>query len=224
MYYSVTFSRDGLSKNTWADWYLVPSSRPVIAPPKPKTVKIDIPGSNGDIDLTESLFGDVTYENRTGSIEFIVMNDKPVTWYDLYSDIMNFLHGRNVQLYFEEEPDIYYEGRVQVDGWESEPDYSRITIYYDLYPFKLDKNAFSETITLSGSNVNKNYTTGRMNIVPKFTTVAGVSNVSIIFKGTEYKLSSGENVVPSIVFKEGTNSITYKGTGPVTITYRGGSL
>ena len=46
MYHSITIG----SKNTWDDWYLIPSSRPVVNPPKPKTKYIDIPGADGHLD------------------------------------------------------------------------------------------------------------------------------------------------------------------------------
>ena len=68
MYHSVRFTKKGVVKNSWSDWYLVPSSRPVINPPEPKFNTVDIPGANGSIDLTEVVSGDVVYQNRTGSL------------------------------------------------------------------------------------------------------------------------------------------------------------
>ena len=53
------------TKHSYRDWGLLLKSRPVISPPSPKTVYVDIPGSNGVIDLTESLTGDVKFDNRT---------------------------------------------------------------------------------------------------------------------------------------------------------------
>lgn len=71
MYHSVTFG----DKNTWDDWRLVPASRPVFNPPAQKVKTLEIPGGDGVIDLSQSLTGYPVYQNRTGSIEFIVMND-----------------------------------------------------------------------------------------------------------------------------------------------------
>lgn len=65
MYHSVFFG----GKNTWDDWHIVPSSRPVIKPPTKKTNYLDIPGADGNLDLSEALTGYPVYNNREGSIE-----------------------------------------------------------------------------------------------------------------------------------------------------------
>ena len=41
--------------NTWDDWHILAESRPVFAPPEPKTNYIDVPGGNGSLDLSELL-------------------------------------------------------------------------------------------------------------------------------------------------------------------------
>ena len=91
MIQSITFG----DKNTWDDWKILPTERPVFAPPKPKTTYIDIPGGNGALDLSESLTGYPIYENRTGSFKFRVMNDY-VEWHERYTEIMEHLHGRSM--------------------------------------------------------------------------------------------------------------------------------
>lgn len=131
MYHSVTFGE----KNTWDDWRLVPSSRPVFNPPAQKTKTLEIPGGDGVIDLSQALTGYPVYQNRTGSMEFIVMNDfKP--WHMAYSDIMDYLHGQNLRAVLEDDPEYFYEGRFTVNAWKSEKDWSRITIDYDVGPYK----------------------------------------------------------------------------------------
>lgn len=131
MYHSVTFG----DKNTWDDWRLVPASRPVFNPPAQKVTTLEIPGGDGVIDLSQSLTGYPVYQNRTGSIEFIVMNDfKP--WHMAYSDIMDYLHGQRLRAILEDDPEYFYEGRFVVNNWKSEKDWSRITIDYDVGPYK----------------------------------------------------------------------------------------
>lgn len=131
MYHSVTFGE----KNTWDDWRLVPSSRPVFNPPPQKVKTLDIPGGNGLIDLSESLTGYPLYENRTGSMEFIVMNDFK-RWHNAYSDIMDYLHGQTMRAVLEDDPGYFYEGRFSVNQWKSEKDWSRIVIDYSVGPYK----------------------------------------------------------------------------------------
>ena len=131
MYHSVTFGE----KNTWDDWCIVPVSRPLFVPPKQKTVILDIPGASSSMDLSEALTGYPLFEDREGSMEFIVMNDfRP--WQEAYSDIMGYLHGRRMRVRLEDDPGWYYEGRFAVNAWKSQKDYSRIVIDYRVGPYK----------------------------------------------------------------------------------------
>lgn len=131
MYHSVTFG----TKNTWDDWRLVPSSRPLFEPPEPKKKTIDIPGGDGVIDLSLTLTGYPLFANRQGSMEFYVMNDfKP--WQEAYSDILNYLHGQQMIAILEDDPEYFYRGRFEVNTWRSEKDWSRIVIDYDVNPYK----------------------------------------------------------------------------------------
>ena len=49
-----------------------------------------------------------------------------------------------MQAFLEDEPDYYYEGRFAVDAWNSNKDWSMITISYDVDPFKTQKESTLE--------------------------------------------------------------------------------
>lgn len=143
MYHSITFQKAGIgNKNTWDDWHLVPTSRPVIQPPDPKIVQVDVPFSDGVLDLTNSLSDYTHFNNRTGSLEFIVVNDlyHPVQnheeWYVTYSNVLNYLHGQKLKMILEDDRGWYYEGRFAVNEWKSDSHHSTITIDYDVKPYK----------------------------------------------------------------------------------------
>lgn len=72
MFYSITI--DG--HNTWDEWRLIPTSRPVVNPPPVNFKMIEIPGMNGALDITGFLNPDnkPPYGLRTGSWEFVVAN------------------------------------------------------------------------------------------------------------------------------------------------------
>ena len=146
MYHSITFG----NKNTWDDWHLVPSSRPVFNPPDLKQKTLEIPGGDGFIDLSESLTGYPVYENREGSLEFIVMNDY-WEWQEAYSTILDYIHGRKMKAVLEDDPNYYYEGRFTVNEWRSEEKYSTITIDYSLAPYKTKIEESSNTIQMTTS-------------------------------------------------------------------------
>ena len=123
------------SINTWDDWHLVPMSRPVINPPTKKTVFVDIPGADGRLDLSEVVSGGPVYNNRTGSIEFMVQNGfKP--WSEMFSTVMNALHGKYMNVSLDDDPEWHYRGLISVSKWATGDHYSTITIDYDLEPYK----------------------------------------------------------------------------------------
>jgi hypothetical protein len=121
--------------NTYDDWHLVPSSRPTIVNPQLITNYIDIPGASGSVDMSEALTGFPIYSDREGDLEFYVLNDYG-TWTTRRNIINNTLHGQRATLYLEDEPDFYYTGRLEVNDWKSQKDFSTITLHYRLEPYK----------------------------------------------------------------------------------------
>lgn len=237
MYHSIIFG----DKNTWADWYLFPTSRPVFNPPNPKTKLVDIPGADGHLDLSTSLTGEMLYENRQGSFEFIVDNGH-VEWYNLYSQIMNYLHGQFMKATLEDEPTFYYEGRFSVNQWRSEPHNSKIVIDYSVSPYKLEKYSSLEDWTWDDFSfetgiireykdleVNGNLTFivvgRRMMVTPSFTVTSNDGKgMKVKFNGTTYDLPDGTSRVVNIRTVSGENTLIFTGNGTVSIDYRGGSL
>ena len=147
-YHSITIGE----KNTWDDWHLVPSSRPLINPPEVKTSYAELIGGDGFLDLTTSLTPKPTYEDRKGSWEFIVINPGQLPssvpfsdWTVLYSDIMAYLHGKKYNIILDDEPEYYYSGRLFVTEWNSAPGNSTITIEYNVEPFKKKVRGSGET-------------------------------------------------------------------------------
>ena len=154
--HSLNFVDDTTNINTWVDWHLVPMSRPLVNAPKMKTCIVDIPGADGQIDLSTVVSGKPVYSNRTGSWEFMVQNGwKPnqsfaydtASWSTMFSLIMNTLNGKTMKVLLDNEsvldpetntysPSWYYEGLITIDNWKTGDKYSTISIAYDLKPYK----------------------------------------------------------------------------------------
>lgn len=128
--------------NTWDTFHMVAEKRPYIAPPEPKYEYIDVPGRDGSLDYTQSLSGYPNYNNRTGSWDFIIVNDfyEPVdtyeAWFETYSKVMAAIQGKIVIVVLEDDLSYYYKGRLHVSGLDSERNYSKLTIDYNLEPYK----------------------------------------------------------------------------------------
>ena len=121
--------------NTWEDWHLVPSSRPAIAQPGIITKFVEIPGADGMLDLTTYLTGGITYNQRQGSLNFVVANNIE-NWETIREKMVRVLHGKRIKMKLEDDPSYYYEGRFTVGNWESGASNSAISISYQLDPHK----------------------------------------------------------------------------------------
>lgn len=131
MYHSINIG----DKNTWDDWHLIPSTRPVFKQPTQKIKTLEIPGGNGVLDLSTALTGYPVYNNREGTLEFNVVNGyKP--WYVLCSEIANYLSGQKFKIVLEDDKGFYYEGKFTLNEWKSDKSWSKIVFDYNLDPFK----------------------------------------------------------------------------------------
>lgn len=120
--------------NTWLDWKLAPSVRPVVNPPEPKKEYVDVPGADGSLDYTEALT-DVRYQNRTGSWTFLIDNGY-WDWSMLYTEFMTRYQGKKIYVRLTDDPDYMYTGRIEINQFNQNKDYSSFTINYTLEPYK----------------------------------------------------------------------------------------
>ncbi len=131
MYHSITFG----DKNTWTDWHLIPTSRPLFAPPPLRGVTVDLPGVDGLIDISLMLNPTPMFANRIGSNEFVVMQGFS-SWNILLSEIANHLHGKSMRAVLEDDPLYFYSGSFALSEWRSNKSFSTIVIDYTVDPYK----------------------------------------------------------------------------------------
>lgn len=202
--HSVIFTNSsGTSKDTWKDWHIVPTTRPVINPPGVDFAMEMLPGATEAYDATEAVGNSITYGIREGSIEFQVINK--TLWASVYSTIMNFLQGKFMKVQFADDPGYYYTGRVLVNSWASNPDASIITIDYKLNPYKYFVQSSEEPwkwdpFSFVDGVIRSNYSGIE---------VDGTATLSV--SGTEMPVSPGFQVTlnnsnPSISWTQGTIS------------------
>lgn len=234
MYHSITIG----DKNTWDDWHLIPATRPLFNPPTVKENMVNIPGGDGVLDLTASLAGRPTYNNRTGSWTFYVQNGFK-DWSVLYSEIMVYLHGQTFKAILEDDPAYFYEGRFSVNQWKSDKDYSQIVINYNVGPYKKEINntgsdwlwdPFNFETGIIRNHKNLSVLTSltvvvegdMMDSVPVI--IASASGMQVTYEGKTYSLSKGANTIPQIVLHSGENTLIFAGQGTITIENTGGRL
>lgn len=247
MYHSITLG----NKNTWDDWHLIPSQRPTVVPPEAKTSYVDVPGMDGSLDYSEAL-GGIKYQNREGSWTFYVMNDygeknfEYEAWYELYSAILASIHGYQMYVWFEDDPHYVYFGRIEVDNWNPEKDWSQIVINYNLEPYKykghvnddgwaerdtsvstagidwLWDELFNNTIKYGKFSVNGYKMRTLINNTDEDIEIAVRSSTTMTaeINNKTYKFRNGWNRDTGIVLPKRSNVIAkFIGNGTITIDY-----
>ena len=227
MYHSLIIS----GKNTFSEWGMVPTSRPVVNPP----TYVDLPASHGVLDYTTLLLGEPPLGQRKGSWEFAL---KPGdSWIYVYESVMNYLHGKRHTVILEDDPLYQYVGRLSVNSWKSDPAYSLITIDYNLDPFKYNVTSSEETdwlwnelfvdvirygrFTVSGTKYRNFINDGALSTVPTFTCE---NPMTVEFGENTYSLVRGKNYNANLVLESGDNIMCFTGNGDVTVSYREVSL
>lgn len=204
--------------------------------PSVKDGKIDIPGADGYLDMTD-YFG-TRYENRKITVECDMEDKGYYDWAGRMSQLSNYLHGKKRKIVLDWDSGFYYMGRGECDYEKKNRAYSLMTLEFDCDPYKYELTATDEDWLWDPfdfvEGVIKEYgnlaVAGRleltvigspMPVVPKITVSA---DMQMGFEGESYDLKAGENYIPDIEIKAGEHMMVFTGNGTVTVSYRGGSL
>ena len=153
--HSVTFTKGSVSKNTWDDWGLIPSSRPSEPVNGVWSKGVSIDGVNGQEDLVRrqpyhavnstALLNDAINNDNPayiksnngydllmsaqGSLAFLIA-DQNTSFFAKRQEILNFLHNQSMTMVFRDDPSKTYTVRVTVDAFDSGAKYSSMSINY----------------------------------------------------------------------------------------------
>lgn len=223
--------------HTWRDWGLNLVSI-YIPMPEPKTQIRDIPGGDGNIDLTE-VNGRPAYKDRSGlELVFDLMDEDYKVWFLKYSEFAKEIHGKKVKMVLDDEPEHYYMVRLNLDGQKTNPVYGEITLSGTAEPFKYDHVASNEpwkwgpfnfctgiirnlsdrvisgtnrTITILGAGIDN----------PPVFIVTEADNLKLTHEGRTYVLKVGRNRFPAVRVGKEDVTLTFSGTGKMSVEYRG---
>lgn len=190
-----------------------------LEPPEPKTYKIDIPGGNGVIDLTDAFAGDVVYNNRSQSFTYALIDmGTEQTFEEAKTKVSNFLHGKAFDYKLSFDPDYTYHGRFSVSSYSHAVYQSgilgTITIDVDADPYK-----YQETRTY-----NVNAIGGRMFMfwcgrLPVHPTIECDQACTITWDGTESVIPAGSYVLNDVLFTQGVNELYINSYHIYTMTW-----
>lgn len=222
--------------HSFRDLGVYPKSKIIVAPPKVREVYVEVAGADGSLDLTEALTGRANFENRDAKFEFTVVDRE--RWDYTYARLMNTLHGNVMRVVLDEDPNWYYEGRIQVDSFSTSKHTATITVTGFLNPYKKALNVNSERWLWDPFNFETDIARDYADLVvdghftvtvvgskmPVTPIIKASSAMTLTFNGTTYQLSAGNNRIPSIVLSDQEYEMAFVGNGTVSIQFEIGSL
>ena len=163
--------------------------------------KIDIPGADGDLDMTD-YFGGAKYENVKHKFEFVTVAAHK-DYLPLFSRIKNAIHGKKGRIIIDGDPSFFYLGRCSVSA------------------YKTAKTVVSQAV---GGTEAITLTNGRKRAVPEVTIETAGSLRIVYGDNFIWDLGSGSYTLPELELLEGENIVTVTGTGTVAFTWQEGNL
>lgn len=202
---------------SYDDLYLI-CTKKTIGSPTVKESTVEVEGGDGVLDYTE-YFGDVKYNNRQLKFEFeslVPQSQFP----ELYSAVLDALHGKKVQIVLDEDSDFYYVGRLSVSDFTNNRGIGSIKVDCDCDPYKYKKNATTVSKAVSGS-LEITLPNLRKRVVP---TITSSATMTFAFGNRTIQHNAGTFIIPTLELVKGNNTVTVTGTGNVSFTYQEGRL
>ena len=207
--------------HTADDWGLILNAK-VINTPAPKYVKVSVDGRDGDLNLSRTLTGDMKYSNREASFTFLVTDGSKEERAELINEIVNLIHGNELQIIEPDDPDHFLLGECSVNSIQNTKAYGSFIVSANCEPYRYGIVEIKRTITASATESNVVLTnSGRKTLIPTVT-VTGTVNLTI--GTTKVSLGAGTYKLTSLILRPGSNVVGVSGSGVITFTYREGVI
>ena len=114
---TITVLSTGKSYHTRRDWGLAMSNNDYLGEPIQETFYLDVPGADGFLDYSEALTGRPIFKQR--SIELTLGGKMDLhRWTAFISTLRVLIHGKIVQIVFDDFPGYYWVGRTEVTDFD----------------------------------------------------------------------------------------------------------
>ena len=218
-------------KHSYNYFKMLPKSKLVFVRPKAKLNTIDVPGMDGVLDYSNILTGNMTYENRKGTLEFYMQTK--ADYLAKYSECMTFFNGSARNAILDDDPNYFYTGRFTVEDFRPYGrEGSKVLITYDVDPYKypidstishdwlwndlFDTTIYYGTFDVTTSKQRNLINPSGSNVTPTFTCS---DDFVVAFNGVNYPLDTGTTSQPGFALAPGDNYMTFYGTGRVMVDY-----
>ena len=195
-------------------------SKKEMGSPTVKAQKLDIPGADGTLDLTD-FFGEPKYEDVTHRFDFSTAYPQE-EFISQFSTIKNKIHGRKIRVVLDDDPLFFWVGRCHVSGFTSEKGIGTISVEVDCDPYKYKLDHTVMAYAINGTQTI-NLTNARKRAVPEVQVFTDTS-IRIVHQDNIWDLGKGNYTLPELELTEGDNLVTVTGVGTITFVWQEGEL
>lgn len=228
-------------KHTFSDYglYMLSYNLPM---PEVKRNRISVPYASGDIDLTD-VYGLLSYEERK-NVKFSfasLLTDYKEFW-KVVEKLAADIHGKSLKVVLDDDNNYFYMMRLSVDHTKTNPNTGKITLTGTASPFKYDLmfvgsdwiwDTFNfitgKIVTLNNIRITADIKTidvpkCGLPVVPEFV-VSETNGLKLVYNGREYDMSEANTYrFPSVKVADEEKTLTFEGTGVLSVRFRGGYL
>lgn len=208
------------SLHSYDDLRLILESKEMGAP-QVKVNKIDIPGADSALDLTD-FFGEPKYEDVKHKFQFASIEPQD-TFLTQFSTIKNAIHGKKVRIILDDDPAFFYTGRCFVSSFTNDRGIGTVSVECECEPYKYRLAKTTVSTAVNGTEIIT-LTNGRKRAVPEVS-IDTTGSLNIVYQTSNvWDLGSGSYTLPELELTEGDNAVTVTGTGTITFTWQEGDL
>lgn len=128
------------TQHSYYNWKLLLTAPATVSPPALIRHEVEIPGTSTVVDVQKLLTGRVNYKPRDFKARFVLLEDRAV-WESIYDKILNYLHGKTMDIVIDSDREYAYNGTLSVDEWSPQELEAYITITAKVKPYKRALNA-----------------------------------------------------------------------------------
>lgn len=207
--------------NTFYDWGLILEAKST-PDPDVKTNYVELDGMSGTLDLSESLSGEVVYNDRTVSASFWTCEGNHKSRVALLRTITAVLHGRKVKIIEPDDPAHYFYGRVKITSTANNRAYATFTLEATCDPWRYALEESVRRVDVNNDTVNIVIRNNGVKTVCPEITITGAVDITV--DGVTTSLTEGTYKITDLKLKAGPNVIGVTGKGSATFTYREADL
>lgn len=170
-------------------------------PPEPKIYTVDVPGGDGQIDLSE-FGGDLVYSNRNMTYTFLLTSREKSKIEGEKTKLSKLWHGKNLPFTLSWDTGYTYTGRITIDKYPNNYRYGTITLKISAKPYKFYK--IRTLLVNAAGGVTVSIENGRKRVCP---TIEVQHTTLVAFEGETYTLEPGTYKIKDLWFRGGTNEM-----------------